>query len=1299
MTLTEMILSKTSVEERHIVFVKKQGEEKKILYRELLKTSSKILGFLQSKGIRHKDELVFQLKDNEDFIHMFWAGILGGMVPVPVTPGSNDEHRLKFFKIWNRLNNPYLICDAEHYDTLKKYADSKGIDFSNISGKVIPIAEVYGHETEGTVHDTQPNDTAFIQFSSGSTGDPKGVVLTHRNLLANIEGIVDISNMTGADSLLTWLPLTHDMGIIGCHLMPVVCNIDQVQIQTNDFVRRPTIWLEKASKHRSTILFSPNFGYRYLLKFMKKSDGGGIYDLSHVRKIFNGAEPISPNLCEEFLTAMSRYSLSPAAMYPGYGLAEASLVVSFPKAAEGNIRTYYIDRRRMNVGQEVVFLEDKHSAHAAAFVDVGYPIKHTSVRITNAEREPVKDNTVGFIEIKGENVTSGYYNMEEKTKEVLNPEGWLNTGDLGFMRNGRLVVIGRYKDVLFLNGQNYYAHDLERIVLEVAGIPLTEAEVAIGGVRDYKQQTEEVAAFIKFSKKPEDFLFVESNIKREVNLRAGIQIAYVVPIKQIPKTTSGKVQRFSLVERFEAGEFAPILNELADARKRKERLEHEELSGLEQKIAAVCQEHLEGAEAGVTDNFFEMGFSSIQLNQVAFALQERYGDKVKMPDLYANPTIRELARHIQYGSKARQEQARLPRMEEGNDRSGELAIVGMAVKLPKADNLDDYWETIISGLDTVRDLPANRQADLSAYAAKEGYDPDRLRYYRASYLDEIDTFDYPFFKILPVEAIAMSPAQRLFLETAAKALEDAGYGGGRLKGTKTGVYVGYIGDMDGYKYQRMLALSQDASTPTGYLSANIAGRVSYIFDLKGPALMVDTACSSSLVALDLACEAIRNGQCEQALVGGVRLKTVPVDDGFKAGFESADGRSRPFDSSGGGTGEGEGVIAVLIKPLSAAIRDRDPVYAVIKGSAVNHDGTSAGMSAPNPAAQTAAVVEALQRAKVDPATIGYVEAQGTGTPAGDPIEVQALTDAYAQYTADTGYCSIGSVRANIGHLYEASGLSSLVKCCLMLKHKQIPPLANFTEANQQIRFEESPFYVARSAADWQPIGGVRRCAINNFGFSGTNAHVILEEFVDTDGGGAQPADSNGALHLFTLSAKHKTVLKRLVEDYVRFLERNGDARIEDVCYTSGTAREHHEVRVAVLAYSTAELLTKLKRFDHKTQPAERIFYGTHKKVKLSKAVKNVGELNENDVAQLSLTGNQLLAELDLANRESQLLRVAQIYTRGAELAWTLLYDRQQVRRIHLPTYAFDPLRCWPSFELASDAAREVAASEAGATYN
>ncbi|WP_159882306.1 beta-ketoacyl synthase N-terminal-like domain-containing protein [Paenibacillus puerhi] len=1276
MTLTEAILRKYTEDRKKITFVKKQGEEKEVTYVELLQSSSRILGFLQSKGIRYGDELVFQLNDNEDFIHMFWAGILGGMVPVPVTSGSNDEHKLKFFKIWNRLNNPYLLCDTEQYQSLLSYAERAGIDASYLSEKMINITEVYNWDTEGTIHASRPEDIAFIQFSSGSTGDPKGVVLKHCNLLANLEGLADSIQIDPTDKLITWLPLTHDMGIIGCHLMPLLANIDQVQIQTNDFIRRPTIWLEKATKHQSTLMFTPNFGCRFILKYLQKY-ADKTYDLSHVRKIINGAEPISPDLCEAFLTKMSEYKMSRDVMATGFGLAEASLVVTLPKPREP-IRTYYIDRQHMSIGQEVRYLDHKHAPHAAAFVDLGYPIKHTSVRISNPEREPLPDHTVGFIEIHGINVTSGYYNNEEKTKEVLSEDGWLNTGDLGFMNEGRLVVIGRYKDVLFLNGQNYYAHDLERIAIEEAGVPLSEAEVAIGGAQNYSSQTEEVVAFVKYSKKLEDFLRVESNIKKGVNLRAGIQVAHVIPIRQIPKTTSGKVQRFQLVERFEAGEFTSIIQELAQIKRLRQVQEQEQLSEIERQIVTICKEYLEDVAPGVYDNFFELGLSSIQLNQITSRLQEIHGDKVKAADFYANSTIRELASYIANGNARKQERVR----NEGNVNvhSDHVAIIGISVKLPQADTPDDFWQTIVTGTETVQNFPENRKADLSDYLALEGYKAGNYRFHKASYINEIDTFDYHYFKILPVEAIAMSPAQRLFLETAAKAIEDAGYGGKRLNGTRTGVYVGYIGDMDGHKYQRILSRSKDESTPTGYLSSNIAGRVSHLFNLKGPALMVDTACSSSLVALDLACSGIRSGQCEQAIAGGIRLKTVPIDDGFQAGFESADGRSRPFDSSGSGTGEGEGVVALLIKRLSAAIRDKDPVYAVIKGSAVNHDGGSVGLAMPNPAAHTEAISEALRQANVDPSTISYVEAQGTGTLTGDTIEVKGLTDAYAAHTDSTQYCSIGSVRANIGHLYEASGLSSVVKCCLMLKHKQIPPLANFAEANPQINFEQSPFYISLNAAYWQPIHGIRRCAVNNFGFSGTNAHVILEEYAET---AAERDKTQHKAFLFTLSAKNKTLLSKLIKRYIRHLQCNSELHLEDICYTVNAARDHHEYRTAVLAYTTGELVEKLQKFDNKTNIRDQLFYGVHRKVRSSNPTKNIGELNENDLMLLSNQGNQLLSELDHKDRESHLGRIAQLYTRGANLAWDCLYDTQRTRRLHLPTYEFDKLKCWPSFEPAS----------------
>ncbi|MCT2347248.1 AMP-binding protein [Niallia taxi] len=1276
MTLLDVIQQKACKDTRGITFVKGKTLEKYVSYKELLLTSSKILGFFQSKGISYKDEIVFQLKDNEDFINVFWAGILGGIVPVPISSGSNDEHRLKFFKVWKRLNNPYLICDMDQYGNLLKYAQENGIDTEVMSNRIIDIREVYSFMEEGIIHEVTEDDVAFIQFSSGSTGDPKGVVLKHRNLMANIDGIITDTKMSENDSVLTWLPLSHDMGIIGCHLTPTVLNMNQVQINTNDFIRTPTLWLEKATQHKSTLLFSPNFGYRYILKYMKKPQMD--YDLANVRLIVNGAEPISAKLCNEFLSEMSRYGLKKEVMLPTYGLAEACLAVSTPDPLEGKVIQWIIDRRKMNIGDTVVEMDNEESHFASVFIDVGHPIKHTKVRITDKDNNVIKDKTVGFIEIQGTNVTSGYYNMPEKTKEVLSDDGWLNTGDIGFMHNGRLIVIGRYKDVIFINGQNFYAHDLERIMREVAGIPLSEAEVAIGGARNFKEQSEEVVAFVRYRQSINKFLEVERNIKRELNFRLGVQVNHVIPLKQIPKTTSGKVQRFNLLQKFEEGIFTSIVNDIKEAKFHVQNKLNHEIVQLEKEILSVCKEYMTDKEFGVSDNLFELGINSLTITQITSRLQQLIDEQITVADFYANPTIREFASYIKKGKNSPEGNKNHNNSSNVNGlQSEDIAIIGISLKVGSATTLDEYWELIRNGSDSVRELPDKRKEDLYHYLISEGQSLENLEFQQASYLDEIDNFDHGYFNILPVEAISMSPAQRLFLEEATKAVEDAGYSGGKLKRTKTGVYVGYMGDIDGYKYQQIVKSSEDFSTPTGYLSSNIAGRVSYIMDLKGPNLMVDSACSSSLVALDIACKGLRDGSCDQALVGGIRLKTIPVEDGFKAGFESSDYRSRPFDISSDGTGEGEGIVAIMIKPLSAAQADRDHIYAVIKGMAVNNDGASLGLSAPNPAAQTAVILEALQKANVEPGTVSYIEAQGTGTPIGDPIEVQGLTNAYGRDNEKMQYCSIGSVRGNVGHLYEASGLSSLVKCCLMLKHKIIPPLANFKEANKSIKFELTPFYPTTVETEWTAVNGVRRCGINNFGFSGTNCHVLLEEYPVENVPRLEHQEASS--HIFTLTAKNKEVLEQLIVRYVEYLEKNVNLNIEDICYTTNNSREHHRVRAAIITDSTEDLIQKLKGFTFKTHLASNTYFGIHNKVKDSVVSKKMGELSQEDIDLLSKSGNMLILKSTESTRKTQLIRIAQIYTRGANLEWEALYSLTNVKKISLPTYEFQKLRCWPSF--------------------
>ncbi len=1275
-TLTEIIKNRITEDEKGIVYIKK-GKEKKVTYRQLLINSLKILGYLQSKGIGYRDELVIQLRDKEDFLNVFWAGILGGIVVIPLSEGNNEEHKLKFFKVWEKLSNPYLICDAEQYDILSEYAGNNGIDTTETKRRLIDIRNIDEYEIEGNVYNCKEEDIAFIQFSSGSTGDPKGVILKHSNLIANLDGIITNANISKADSLLTWMPLTHDMGLIGCHLLPITHNFDQVQIGTADFIRRPSIWLETASKHKCTILQSPNFGYRYTLTYMKRTKTNE-YDLSNVRLIFNGAEPISANLCEEFLNEMKDYNLKSSTMYPVYGLAEACLAVTFPNPLEEKITTVIIDRRKMNIGDEVKYLQNEDFNYSATFVDVGYPIKHINLRITNSNGEVLKENFIGFIEIKGINVTSGYYNMEDRTKEIINEEGWLNTGDLGFMKNGRLIVIGRYKDVLFLNGQNYYAHDIERIIMEVAGVKLTELDVVIGSAVDYKKQIEEVVAFVVYKKDLANFLEVEANIKREVNLKIGVQISYVIPIKKVPKTTSGKVQRFNLIQKFNEGEFNSVIKELDELRDKKSIKIVEELDEIERNILSICKEFLRDTDLSIDDNFFEVGINSLTLNQIAISLQEIYGSKINVVDFFSNTSIRKLAKHIKYGDGLNAKSIVNFSNDSQENKIEEIAIVGMSLRAANIDNLEEFWDCIINNKENVKDFPENRKNDLSIFLQKEGYSLENIKYHRGSYLDEIDKFDYKFFKILPMEATAMSPAQRLFLETAVSATEDAGYKD--LKGTKTGVFVGYIGDLDGYKYQKILKSSQDRTTPTGCLSTNIAGRVSYLLDLRGPNLMIDTACSSSLVALDLACNEIRNGSCDQAIVGGVSIKTIPLDDGFRAGFESSDYRTRPFDALSNGTGEGEGVVAIMIKPLSAAINDKDNIYAVIKGSAVNHDGESIGLSAPNPVAQTEVILRAINRAKVDVNTISYLEAHGTGTPLGDPIEVQGLTEAYKNFTNQKQYCSIGSVKGNIGHLYEASGLASVVKCCLMMKYKKIPALVNFKKENEKINFSQTPFYITKEVTDWVPMAGIRRCGISNFGFSGTNSHLVLEEFNYDNK--LELFDKNYGFKIFTITAKNKKSLLGLIKKYVTFIENNKNVDFSDMCYTSNVGREHYEVRLAVVTNSKEDLLDKLKIIDKgfKTSLKNKIFYGVHKKIKERfNTTKLIRELREEDIELLNDKCNKLMEEIATLNREEYLIRIAQLYTRGANANWALLYDKN-AKKIHIPTYEYEKLRCWPSFD-------------------
>ncbi|MCX7092177.1 MAG: amino acid adenylation domain-containing protein, partial [Methylobacter sp.] len=422
----------------------------------------------------------------------------------------------------------------------------------------------------------------------------------------------------------------------------------------------------------------------------------------------------------------------------------------------------------------------------------------------------------------------------------------------------------------------------------------------------------------------------------------------------------------------------------------------------------------------------------------------------------------------------------------------DIAIIGISLKLADYEDTENFWDDLVSAKDRIRSIPEQRKKDSDEILRFMGQDPERLRYREMAYLDRVDEFDYRFFHLSPKEAEMMSPNQRLFMQSAWKALEDAGYGGTKLKGAKVGVFMGMSSAQE---YAELADRINPENSEQIFLSnvpSNTATRLSFVLDWRGPALMVDTACSSSLTAVHLACRSLRANECKLALVGTVKTAILPVALD-KVEIESSDGRTRTFDEASDGTGGGEGVIAVLLKPLNQALKDEDSIYAVIKGSALNQDGTAAGMTVPNADAQAELIDQAWKDAGIDPRTIRFIEAHGTGTKLGDPIEIDGMNKAFAKYTDDKHFCAVGSVKTNFGHLDHAAGLIGLVKAALSLHKKKIPPLAHFKKANSKIPFANSPVFPADRLIDLSEAEQPLLCGVSAFGLSGVNCHVVMEE--------------------------------------------------------------------------------------------------------------------------------------------------------------------------------------------------------------
>lgn len=594
-----------------------------------------------------------------------------------------------------------------------------------------------------------------------------------------------------------------------------------------------------------------------------------------------------------------------------------------------------------------------------------------------------------------------------------------------------------------------------------------------------------------------------------------------------------------------------------------------------------------------------------------------------------------------------------------------IAVIGMAGQFPMAGNIDEYWHNIAIGRDCISEIPGNRWNNKAFYqGGKPAVGKTYCKY--MGHLEQFDQFDPLFFNISPKEAISMDPQQRLLLQSCWQTFENAGYSPRAFGGKQCGVFIG-----GGKSDYHLLAKSLQTSALgfTGGDASILAARVSYLLDLQGPSLSIETACSSSLVAIALACDSLISGASEAALAGGVCVMAGPTMHikTSQSGMLSESGKCFTFDQRANGFVPGEAVGAVLLKRLSDAENDNDRIIGVIRGWGVNQDGKTNGITAPNPESQMRLQMQVYEKFSIDPADIQVIEAHGTGTKLGDPIEVDALKQAFSKYTQNTNYCALGSVKSNIGHAMFAAGIASVQKVLLSLQNKKIPPTVNYSQLNEHIKLANSPFYVSDKLRPWEKHGSNRRCAaINGFGFGGTNAHLVIEEY---QGQGTETthygfANRSAEKALIPLSAKSEQALFEQVAQLSRFLQNhekvNEPINIASLAFTLQTGREAMPYRAAFIAKSSGELSVQLN--DYLRSNSNPNVFIVLRDAENPSSVNRLVNMDKNRIIEARQQGN-----FD---------QIARAWVDGNIVDWSAFYPDGAPSKMALPTYPFAKENYW-----------------------
>ena len=796
----------------------------------------------------------------------------------------------------------------------------------------------------------------------------------------------------------------------------------------------------------------------------------------------------------------------------------------------------------------------------SALPPIGKAIDQVDLKVLDPDMNEVPRGKAGELFLLGACLADGYINDQARTAErfIETPFGRAySTGDLVEEdANGDLIYKGRIDGQVKVRG---YRIELGEVENAMSGHPLIEQAVAT--VREDAPGAKRLVAYYTSTEDKLDISSLRTHLS--VSLPDYMLPSAYVYLPKIPLTPSGKIDRKNLPD---PSSERPELNTpfVAPA------------TNTQKQIAQVWIGTLGIEKIGIDDNFFELGGNSLLSIQTIAELEHQHGVTVPVVKLYQTPTIRGIAEFLE-GAHAHDPQAAAQaRMAKRNGAASTdaVAIVGMSGRFPGAENIQELWQMLLDGRDGITrfkddEIDATVSDDVKNH-------PDHVA--ARGVMKDADKFDSDFFQVNPRVADLMDPQQRVFLETAWAALEDAGCDPNRYDGS-IGVFAG-IGNNTYYTKNvltrpELVAQVGDFQTMVGNEKDYIATRLAFEFDLSGPAISIHTACSTSLTAIAQAYKAITHGDCDMAIAGGIAI-TVPINSGViynEGGMYSPDGLTRPFDKNAKGTSFSDGVGIVILKRRSSALADGDNIHALIKGVAVNNDGRNkASFTAPSVQGQADVIAIAQADAGIDPTSISYIETHGTATPLGDPIEVEGLNLAFGGGTEK--YCTIGSIKSNIGHLTAAAGVAGLIKTALSLREEVLPGTLNFSSPNPTLDLNATPFRITSEKQDWKRSDTPRRAGISSFGVGGTNAHVILEEAPLPI-----PSDPGREQQVLFLSAKTKEALDRRTEQLLHFLRSNPDVDLADLAYTLDIGRRPFHFRRIVSCDSVAHAIKVIESKD------------------------------------------------------------------------------------------------------------------------